>query len=416
MSYVINSDEKILYKKTFFQRIKILFKKLSKKIKNKIQKIKNFFVKNNSIDSIDNDNNSEEILCIPIETIDNNNIFEEELLSKIKIDCLEFNEELVKISPFLKTILTPQEIYTRIVPRILNCFELYWKVKKLVAKIGLKFLPKNKKEITELLNLKFDNDYNEVEKEHKIHKFVNLIIADTLLDNFKEEYFTKVFQKKLNMDGKKKFLDLSLLKYTSLEQNFRYNFMARLNLTAFLHNIYYGYLSKRYKKARFKDARSLFKLNFYIKDARKSILEIKEQYDYMFLDAFTYSSAPELWTTEFISELYKRLAPTGLLMTYSNSALVRNTLLENNFYVGKIYNEKTGKFIGTVAAKEKSLIKYPLSNYEIGLCSTKAGIPYHDPNLNWDREIILKRREYEFKNSDLLSSSAYQKSRNIRNN
>ena len=54
-----------------------------------------------------------------------------------------------------------------------------------------------------------------------------------------------------------------------------------------------------------------------------------------------------------MAELYKRLSPTGILMTYSNSALVRNTFLENKFYVGKIFNEKTGKFIGTIAAKEK---------------------------------------------------------------
>jgi hypothetical protein len=99
------------------------------------------------------------------------------------------------------------------------------------------------------------------------------------------------------------------------------------------------------------------------------------------------------------------------LLTYSNSALVRNTLLENNFYVGKILNEKTGKFIGTIAAKDKSLIKHPLTNYELGLCSTKAGIPYHDPTLNWTKERILKQREKDFNNSDLMTSSAYQKFR-----
>jgi hypothetical protein len=102
-------------------------------------------------------------------------------------------------------------------------------------------------------------------------------------------------------------------------------------------------------------------------------------------------------------------------MTYSNSALVRNTLLENNFYVGKIYNEKTGKYIGTVAAKDKSMIDNPLSNYEIGLCNTRAGIPYRDPYLNLDKSEILKRREYEFKTSDLMTSSQYMRSRISRN-
>ena len=94
--------------------------------------------------------------------------------------------------------------------------------------------------------------------------------------------------------------------------------------------------------------------------------------------------------------------------------MVRNTLLENNFYVGKIIDEKTGKFIGTIACKEKSLIKYPLNNYELGLCATKAGIPYHDPGLSWSREMILEKREYDFKNSDLLTSTQYIKRRSLR--
>ena len=85
--------------------------------------------------------------------------------------------------------------------------------------------------------------------------------------------------------------------------------------------------------------------------------------------------------------------------------------MENNFYVGKIYDAKTDKYIGTIAAKEKSLIEYPLSNYEIGLCNTRAGIPYHDPTLTSTKEEILKRREAEFKTSDLMTSSQYMRSR-----
>jgi hypothetical protein len=281
----------------------------------------------------------------------------------------------------------------------------------LIAKNWLKFAPKNKKSISELLNLKFNNDYDELDNDYRLHKFVNYIIADKLLDNFGEDYITRDFKKKFTMRGKKKFINTSLLKYTLYEQNFRYNFMSRMNLSAFLHNIYYGYLSKRYKNARFKDVEQLFKLTFYVNDARKSILQLQGQYDYIFLDAFTYSKAPELWSSEFIAELYRRLSIKGFLLTYSNSALVRNTLLENNFYVGKILNEKTGKFIGTIAAKDKSLIKHPLTNYELGLCSTKAGIPYHDPTLNWTKERILKQREKDFNNSDLMTSSAYQKFR-----
>ena len=47
----------------------------------------------------------------------------------------------------------------------------------------------------------------------------------------------------------------------------------------------------------------------------------------------------------------------------------------------------------------------------MGLCNTKAGIPYRDPSLSLDKAEILKRREYDFKTSDLMTSSQYMRSR-----
>ncbi|MCM1003980.1 MAG: MnmC family methyltransferase [Candidatus Gastranaerophilales bacterium] len=392
MSYVINSNEKIFKRKN-------PLKKFLKKIK---------FTLNT--DSIGNNNILQGFrkLLNSTESINDNNF------SSLYIDCLEINDELVKISPFLKTILTPQEVYTKIVPQIFTCFDTYWKIKKFLAKITPFFAPKNKKEISELLELKFNNDYDELKQEYKLHKFVNYIIADALLDYYKEDFFNEEFKKKCLGKSKRKFFDKSMLEYAQFKQNYRYKLLSKLNLFAFLHNIYYDYLSKRNKKIKFKHISKLFKLNFHVKDARKTILELNGEYDYVFLDAFTYSKAPELWTVEFMAEIYKHLADSGIIMTYSNSALVRNTFLENNFYVGKILDEKTGKFIGTVASKDKNLIKYPLSNYEIGLCGTKAGIPYHDPSLNLDKKEILKRREREFNESELMSSSMYMKTRKQR--
>ena len=213
----------------------------------------------------------------------------------------------------------------------------------------------------------------------------------------------------------RRFFDKPLIKYAQFNQNWGYNSSSKHDLSTFLHNIYYHHLSKRDKNIKFKTAQSLFKLNFFVDDARKSILKLNEQYDLIFLDAFTYTKAPQLWSTEFIAELYKRLAPSGVLLTYSNSVLVRNTLLENGFYVGKIYNEKNKKFIGTIASKDKTKIKHPLDNYELGLCATKAGIPYHDPNLSFDNKDILELREYEFRHSSLMSSSKYMKIRSLDN-
>ncbi len=406
MSFVINSNEKYLREKNIFQKI---FYKIKNKKNNKL---------NSNTDSIGSNNINliENILSPSSDSIEYNNLLvNQDNLTKIKIDCLEINEELVKISPLLKTVITPQEIFTRIVPKIFNCFDSYWKIKKWLAKISFTFAPKNKRIITELLDLKFNNDYDEIDNEYRINNMVNYILIDKLIDKYKDKYFSAELKKVLTNCKKKRFFDKSLLKYARFKQNYRYNLLTKLNLFAFLHNIYYEHLSKRYKKAKFKKVEKLFNINFHVNDARKSILQINEQYDYIFLDAFTFSKAPELWTVEFMAELYNRLSPRGMLMTYSNSALVRNTFLANNLFVGKIYNEKTGKFIGTVAAKDKSLIKYPLTNYEIGLCNTKAGIPYHDPGLCLNKDIILKKREIEFKTSDLISSSKYMKLRTAKN-
>ncbi len=402
MSYVINKNEKYLKRENILKKILI-------KIKNKKYKKNNSNI--NNIETIDNNN----------ATLDNRELLEsietkqEKIISHFNIDCLEINEELVKISPLLKTIITPQEIFTRICPRIFDCFDTYWTIRKFLAKFALKFAPKNKKEISELLDLKFSNDYDQIDNEYRIHEFVNYILMDTLVEKYGKEYVDKNLKLLIKKKYLRHFFAPSLIKYAKFKQNYRYNFIAKLNLLAFLHNIYYDHLSNRYKNAKFKTAEKLFKLRFHVDDARKTILSINEQYDLIFLDAFTFSKAPELWSVEFMAELYRRLSPRGILMTYSNSALVRNTFLENNFYVGKIYNEKSGKFIGTVAAKDKSLIEYPLTNYEIGLCNTKAGIPYHDQTLNLAKEEILKKREFEFKNSDLPTSSQYMRSRMAKN-
>ena len=331
----------------------------------------------------------------------------------LKIDCLEINKEIVELSPLFKTIKTPDEIYTNFVPQFLDCFDSYYKLKDLFSDFMSYFLPKNRKEINELLDIKFRNMH--IEKEYKVNPFVNYIILNSLAEKFGCDYPDKNLKEILRENKNKRFFEKSLIKYAKFNQKWGYNKSSRNVLSTFLHNIYYDHLSKRNKKMDFKAIESLITLNFWINDARKTILELNEQYDCIFLDAFTYTKAPQLWSMEFIAELYKKLAPNGVLMTYSNSVQVRNTLLENNFFVGKIYNEKNKKFIGTIASKDKSRIKYPLNNYELGLCLTKAGIPYHDPNLSFDSKDILELREYEYRHSTLMSSSKYIKLRGREN-
>ena len=347
-------------------------------------------------------------LSVYNETIDDNNNFQ-----TLKVDCLEINKEIVELSPLFRTIKPPEEIYTDFVPKILDCFDTYYTLRNLFTEFMTYFLPKNRKEINDLLDIKFKNMH--IEREYKINPFVNYIILNALSEKFGAEYPDENLEEILKDKTNKKFFDKSLVKYARFNQKWGYNKSSNSFLSTFLHNIYYDHLSKRNKKMNFKAIESLIELNFHINDARKTILELEEQYDYIFLDAFTYTKAPQLWSMEFIAELHKRLSPSGVLMTYSNSVQVRNTLLENNFYVGKIYNEKNKKFIGTIASKDKNKIKYPLNNYELGLCLTKAGIPYHDPNLSFDSKDILELREYEYRHSTLMSSSRYIKLRGSEN-
>ena len=374
--------------------------------KNKFKKkniFQKFFKKSSNIDTIDENNQvgiPKELLR-HIDTIDMNNLF------TAKIDCLEINELLVELSPFFKTLKTPQEIYSKLVPDILTCFDSYYTLRDIFVNVVSKFMPKNRKEINELLDIKFKNMH--IDKEYKVNGLVNYIIINKLSDMYGKEYpnLKKIVREKSSF----RFLDKSLIKYACFNQFWGYNKSSNNFLSTFLHNIYYDHLSSRYKNIDFKTAESLFNLNFYINDARKSILSINDKYDCIFLDAFTFTKAPQLWSVEFIAELYKRLAPDGVLLTYSNSVQVRNTLLENNFYVGKIYNDKNKKFIGTIASKNKKMIEHPLNNYELGLCGTKAGIPYHDPNLSFDKKDILELREYDFRHSPLMASSKYMRMR-----
>ncbi len=335
-------------------------------------------------------------------------------LSKINIDCLDKNEELVKLSPLFKTIKTPGEVYETLVPQIFSCFDSYYRLKKIYENAASVFYPKNKKEINELLDLKFKNMH--IDKEYKVNELVNYILLNCMYTQYGKEYLDESIKKIIRERSTSKFLSNSMIKYAKFNNFWGYNLSSKYSLSTFLHNIYYATLSSRYKNINFKAAESLFNIHFYINDARKSIKTVKRLYDIVFLDAFTYTKAPQLWSVEFIAEIFKHLSDNGIILTYSNSAQIRNTFLENNLYVGKIYNKKSDKFIGTIAAKNKMKIKYPLNNYELGLCNTTAGIPYHDPSLSFTNKEILELREYEFRHSTLMSSSKYMKIRSLRGN
>ncbi len=244
------------------------------------------------------------------------------------------------------------------------------------------------------------------EKSQKfvLKKEVNILLIKNILDKIDNEAICILKDPKYALYFDKEMIGLFWYLIN------RYNKKCiELNFFTFLHNIYYRYISNGYKNVSkwLKMNDFIFDLN--IDDARKILLSDNNTYDFIFLDAFTPAKCPCLWTVDFFRLLFEHLNLDGMILTYSNSATVRNAFLHAGFYVGKIYTESSGKFTGTVAVKNKSLIKYELSEYDLSLLKTKAGIFYRDENLNAINEAIIERHKIEVKNSNLISSSQFIK-------
>jgi tRNA U34 5-methylaminomethyl-2-thiouridine-forming methyltransferase MnmC len=56
----------------------------------------------------------------------------------------------------------------------------------------------------------------------------------------------------------------------------------------------------------------------------------------IYFDAFDPKSQPELWTVPVFENMYKMLAPNGLLVTYSSKGSVRRAMMDVGFKVDKI--------------------------------------------------------------------------------
>lgn len=267
-------------------------------------------------------------------------------------------------------------------------------------------------------NNKFNFHYDKINKfltkekathSPKINKIINFLILDKILQNNSEIYENNevipiIESKEFNkyFDHKMKGILEHYLQSNSQCSTF-------INKQAFLHNIYYRNIAKSYKN--YLKVYNLQDIDFELKndDARKIIKEDKNTYNLIFLDAFSPSKCPCLWSYDFFKVLYEHLEPDGVILTYSKSASIRSAMIEANLAVGYIYDEKENIVTGTIASRDRSVIKYPLSEYDLGLIKTKAGIFYRDENLTALNEAILKGRDEEQKNSSKISRSCYEK-------
>jgi len=321
----------------------------------------------------------------------NNNLFADKLtdskkINNINIDCIDINSQLIKLSPFIKTNQNlPDKIIAKFFP---NC------AFNNLSKIDYKKIEK------------FIQETSTQNPEYKINDLVNEVIILNLFrkyDNDLNSISKYLSYKKLN-----RFLAPQMINFVKFYQNCRLKHTQSSLKGPNLHNIYYLYLSNRYKYDYLSLLDSMISINFHDIDARVSLSQINDTYDYIFLDAFTTDKCPSLWSLEFIQLIYERMNDEGVLLTYTTSALVRNTMVSVGFSVGKIL-DSNNKPIGTICSKNSSKIQYKLNDFESGLLNTKAGIPYRDFSLNSSDSAIIKKRLSDVDDSDLILSSHYVK-------
>ena len=316
--------------------------------------------------TFDNENSEKEIIS--------KDLFKEPKCS-ISIDAVDINDTLMKASP----LFNHKKMF-------------FYKHKTGIPRVD------------KYLSQKSPNKY-----KYKMREEVNFIILLNLIKQYGVEYFSEDLKKLLSNKKFRSFFNEDLVDFLPFYHNQGYKLSKDNIKSTFLHNIYYGYLSKSYKNTLKVLENNEISIRYISDDARKFINDNLCRYDLIFLDAFTASKCPALWTQEFFSQLYQRLSYDGILLTYSNSSAVRGAMLKSNFYIGKIFNSNENKFTGTVAVKNLDLIEHPLTKYEIGLLKTKAGIPYHDETLSASNADILSARQKEVKESPLISSSQYIK-------
>ena len=332
---------------------------------------------NNNIDTVytNKQNSKKEHELINIDKIDTNNV-----LSKIFIHAVDTDKNLVFLSPFFKA------------------------KKNIFDKNDLTF---NNDKISKMRNNKFKNKY-------KLKKSINYILLQSIVASYPEIFEDIELKQLINNKEYSQYFDKSVINFYRFLLNYWYKYGVLGKIISFLHNIYYQHISKSNKIASKYLLNKIITFKLEINDARKAIKNSNLLYDVIFLDAFTPAKCPCLWSYQFMCELYKHLNDDGIILTYSNSANIRNAFVQAGFYIGKIYNHSSGKYMGTVAVKNKKLINEnnfidELSDYDIGLLNTKAGITYQDPQLKLSNQEIINNHKIEVENSNLESSSKYIK-------
>lgn len=306
--------------------------------------------------------------------------------NKILIDAVDVDKVLINLSPFIKNGIKNKLLYK----------------KYLLQKYFENCNSKNK--IMQIQKMQ-KSKIKPLPKKFRLRQEVSIILLEKLMGCNSEILNDAILQTIFNHKNYLPFLSKFILNLAKFYSNRRCNYNKNSNKWAFLHNIYYRYISRSYKCAQNLLKTNEINVNFHKNDARQFIKSTTGKYNFIFLDAFTPTKCPALWSVQFFNELYSKLEDDGMILTYSSSAAIRNAFLQNGFIVGKTYDTESKKFIGTIAVKNRNLIEHELDERDLDLIKSRAGICFRDENLDLDNSTILENREIEINNSELVSSS-----------
>jgi tRNA U34 5-methylaminomethyl-2-thiouridine-forming methyltransferase MnmC len=128
-------------------------------------------------------------------------------------------------------------------------------------------------------------------------------------------------------------------------------------------------------------------------DARRAVKRLSGiRFDAVFLDPFSPSKNPELWSVEFFRELYRLTADAGIITTYSSAPQVRMAMCEAGFSIGR-GPSVGGKREGTIASK--GTVATPLRDEELRF--NPRSVPFRDHTLSDTPDTIRARRRDEMR-------------------
>jgi tRNA U34 5-methylaminomethyl-2-thiouridine-forming methyltransferase MnmC len=210
-----------------------------------------------------------------------------------------------------------------------------------------------------------------MEKQNKFLKFVNT--ADNSTTFFNEEYNEtyhstsgaleesfKKFIEPSNLKENTKILDICFgigyNSYAAIKTCKKISITALENDKDIINKIQtinidqeYEIIKQLAKNLEYKDKN--YNLKLILGDAKVTIKQLKDKFDYIFLDPFSPKKCPELWTESFFKDIYKLCNSGAILTTYSCARVVRDNLKKAGFQV------KDGPCVGrrapsTIAIKQ----------------------------------------------------------------